>query len=143
MISFLRIIKMNGIANKFLLAGAKFMPEIHLKQRGFTYSAWGQFTKNKEKIQKFKETGETKCIYINELDKACFQHDMAYGNFKYLERRIASEKVLSDKAFNIAKTPKYDRYQSGFASRVYKFSDKRSKGDGANNEIKQNEQLAH
>ena len=58
------------------------MPEMHLKQPGFTYSACEPFTKNKERIQKFKETGDTSYIYKNELDKACFQHDMAYGGFK-------------------------------------------------------------
>ena len=68
---------MNDIVNKFLLAGDKFMSEMHLKQPGFTYSACGQFTKNKEKIQKFKETGDLRYIYRNELDKACFKHDMA------------------------------------------------------------------
>ena len=99
--------------NKFLLAGDKFMPEIHLKQPGFTYSACGPFTKNKERIQKFKETGDTKYIYRNELDKACFQHDMAYGDFKDLPKRIASDKILRDKAFDIAKNPKYDGYQRG------------------------------
>ena len=72
--------------NKVLLAGYKFMPEMHLKQPGFTYSAYGPFTKNKERIQKFKETGDTSYIYKNELDKACFQHDMAYGDFKDLAR---------------------------------------------------------
>ena len=86
-------IKMNEIVNKFLLAGDKFMPEMHLKQPGFTYSACGPFTKNKERIQKFKETGDTKYIYRNELDKACFQHGMVYGNFKDLARRTASDKV--------------------------------------------------
>ena len=95
-------IKMNEIVNKFLLAGDKFMPEMHLKQPGFTYSACGPFTKNKEQIQKFKETGDTSYIYKNELDKACFQHDMAYGDFKDLKRRTFSDKVLRDKAFNIA-----------------------------------------
>ena len=70
---------MNEIVNKFLLAGDKFMPEMHLKQPGFIYSACRSFTKNKEKIQKSKETGHTKYIYRDELDKACFQHDMAYG----------------------------------------------------------------
>ena len=69
-------IKMNEIVNKFLLAGDKFMPEMHLKQPGFTYSACGPFTKNKERIQKFKETEDTSYIYKNEVDKACFQHDM-------------------------------------------------------------------
>ena len=79
------------------------MPEMHLKQPGYTYSACGPFTENKERIQKFKETGDTSYIYKNELDKACFQHDMAYGDFKDLKRRTFSDKVLRDKAFNIAK----------------------------------------
>ena len=69
---------MNEIINKFLLGGDKFMPEMHLKQPGFTYSACGSFTKNKKIIQKFKETEDTKYIYRNEVDKACFQNDMAY-----------------------------------------------------------------
>ena len=94
---------MNEVLNKFLLARDKFIPEMHLKQLGFTYSACGTFTKNKERIQKFKETGDTNYIYKNELDKACFQHDMVYGDFKDLARKTASNKVLRDKAFNIAK----------------------------------------
>ena len=134
--------KMNEIVNKFLLAGDKFMLEIHLKQLGFTYSACGPFTKNKERIQKFKETGDTKYIYRNELDKVCFQHDMAYGDFKDLGRRPTSDKVLKDKAFNIAKNPKYDGYQRGLASIVYKFFDKKTSRSGVNDEIKQNQQLA-
>ena len=109
---------MNEIVNKFLLAGDKFMPEMHLKQPRFTYSACRPFIKNKEKIQKFKETGDTNYIYKNKLDKACFQHDMAYGNFKDLKRRTFFDKVLRDKAFNIAKKPKYDGYQKGLASMV-------------------------
>ena len=96
-------IKTNEIFNKYLLAGDKFMPEMHLKQLEFTYSACGPFTKNKEGIQKFKETGDTSYIYKNELDKPCFKHDMAYGGFKDLARRTASDKILRDKAFNIAK----------------------------------------
>ena len=78
------------------------MPEIHLRQLGFTYSACGPFTKNKERIQKFKETGDTSYIYKNKLDKACFQYDMAYGDFKNLAKRIAADKVLRNKAFKIA-----------------------------------------
>ena len=70
---------MNEIVNSFLLVGDNFMPEMHLKQAGFTYSACGLFTKNKEKIEKFMQTGNINFIYKNELDKACFQHDMAYG----------------------------------------------------------------
>ena len=100
----------------------------------------GPFNKNKEIIQKFKETGDSRYIYKNELDKACFQHDMAYGDFKDLARKTASDKFLRDKAFNIAKNPKYGRYQGGLASMVYKFFDKKSKGSGIKNEIKQNQQ---
>ena len=70
---------MNEIINKFLLAGDKFMPEMHLRQPGFTYSACDPFTKNKERVQKFMQTGNTDFIYKNGLGKACFQHYMAYG----------------------------------------------------------------
>ena len=104
---------MNDIINKFLLAGDKFMPEIHLRQPGFTYSACGPFTKNKERIKQFMQTGNTDFIYKNELDNACFQHDMAYAKAKDLVRRTQSDKVLRAKAFNIASDPKYDGYQRG------------------------------
>ena len=141
---------MNEIVNNFLLAGDKFMPEIRLKQPGFDYKACGPFTENKERIQKFKEAGETNYIDKNELDKACFQHDMAYVDLKNFARRTASDKILRDKAFNIAKNPRYDGYQRGLASMVYKFFNKKSTGSGIvnnnnnnnNNEIKQNLQLA-
>ena len=89
----MRCTKMNKIVNKLLLAGDKFMPEMHLKQPGFTYRACGSFIKNKEQIQKFKETGDTNYIYKNEFDNACFQHDMANGDFKDLKRRTFSDKV--------------------------------------------------
>ena len=85
---------MNEIVNKFSLAVDEFMPEMRWKQPGFTYSACGSFAKNKERIQKFKEIGDTKYIYRNELDKGCSQHDMAYGDFKELIRITASDKVL-------------------------------------------------
>ena len=127
---------MNEIVNKFLLAGDKFMPEMHLKQPGFTYSACGPFTKNIERIQKFKETRDTSYIYKNELDKACFQHDMAYGDFKDLKRRTFSDKVLRDK------NRKYDGYQRGLSSMISNFVDKKSKGSGVNTKVKHNEQLA-
>ena len=130
----------------FLLAGDKFMPVMHLKQPKFTYSACGPFTRNKERIQKFEETGDSRYIYRNELRKVSFQYDMAYVDFKDLGRRTASDKILRNKAFNIAKNPKYDGYQRGPASMVYSFLNKNSKGSGFNsaikNEIKQNEQLA-
>ena len=85
---------MNETVNTFLLAGDKFMPEMHLRQPGFTCSACGPFTKKKERIQKFKETGDSQYIYQNELDKGCFQHDMAYGDFADLTRRTASDNLL-------------------------------------------------
>ena len=133
---------MNDIINKLLLTGDKFMSKMHLKQPVFTYSACGPFTKNRERVQKFKETRDSTYIYRNELDKACFQYYMAYGDFKDLAKRTAGDKVLKDKAFNIAKDPKYDKYQRALASMVYKFVDKNTVSSGVNNEIKQNEQLA-
>ena len=96
------------------------MPELHLKQPGFTYSVCGQFTINKERIEKFMQTENTDFIYRNELDKACFQHDMAYGKSKNLTKITQSDKVLRDKASKIASDPKYDGYQRGLASMVYK-----------------------
>ena len=126
---------MNEIVNKVLLAGDKFMPEMHLKQPGFTYSACGPFTKNKERIEKFMQTGNTDFIYKNELDKACFQHDMAYGKTKDLAKRTQLDKVLKYKAFKIASVPRYDGYQRGLASMVYKISDKKSSGSGNNTKL--------
>ena len=117
------------------------MSEMHLRQPGFTYSTCGPFTNNKERIEKFMQSGNTDFIYKNELDKACFQHDMAYGESKDLVKRTQSDKVLRDKAFKIASDPKYDGYQRGLASMVYKFFDKKSKGSGITNEF--NYQLAN
>ena len=97
---------MNDIINKVLLAGDKFMSEMHLKQTGFTYSGCGPFTKTKERMKKFKQTGDSRHIYKNELGKACFQHYMAYGDFKDLKKRTAADKFLRDEAFNIAKDRK-------------------------------------
>ena len=92
--------------NRFLLDGGKFMPEMHLKQAGFTYSACGPFTKNKERIEKFTQTGNTDFIYKNELDRAYFQHDMSYGKSNDLTKTTQSDNVLRDKAFKIACDPK-------------------------------------
>ena len=108
---------MNDIMNKFLQAGDKFMPEMHLKQPGFTYSACDLFTKNKERVETFMQTGNTDFIYKNDLDKTYFQHDMAYGKSKTTQ----SDKILTDKAFEIASNPKYDGYQRGLALMLYKF----------------------
>ena len=99
---------MNEIVNKFLLNRDKFMPEMHLEPPNFTYSVCGPFTKNKERIQQFMQTGNTDYIYKNDLDKACFQHDMAYGKYKDLAKRAESDKL----------------------SMVYKFFNKKSAGSG-------------
>ena len=137
---------MNNIINKFLLAGDKFMPEMHLGQPQFTYSACGPFTKHKQRIQRFKQTGDTNYIYKIELDKACFAHDAAYSDSKDLTKRTVADKISRNRAFNIAKDPKYDGSQRGLASMVYKFFDKKSKGRGAkhlNTKLTpQNQQLA-
>ena len=120
---------MGQIISTLLLAGDKFMPEMHLRQPQFTYSACGPFTKHKQRIQKFKKTGDTNYIYKNELDKACFAH-----------------KILKNKAFNIAKDRKYYGYQKGLVSMAYNFFDKKSAGSGAkhvNTKLTpQNQQLA-
>ena len=120
---------MNEIVNKFLLAGDRFMPEMHLRQPGFTYSACGPFTKTSERIAKFKETGDPKYIYKNDLDKACFQHDLAYGN-KDLKTRVEADKVLRDKAFKVAQDKSKDAMQRSLAAMVYKFFDKKTSGSG-------------
>ena len=133
---------MNNVINKFLLAGDTFMPEIHLRQPQFTYSACGPFTKHEQRIQKFKKTDDTNYIYINELDKACFTHYAAYSDSKDLTKRTVSDEILKNKAFDIAKDKKYDGYQRGLASMVYKFFDKKSEGSGVKL-IHQNEQLAN
>ena len=112
---------MNKIVNKFLLGGYKFMPEVDLKQPGFTYSVCGPFTKNKERTKKFKDSGDSRYIYRNKLRKACFQYDMIYGDFKDLPKRKASDTVLLDKAFNTAKILKYDKYYRRLVSVSYTF----------------------
>ena len=111
------------------------MPKMHLRQPQFVYSGCGPFTKNKERIQKLKETGDTSYIYKNE-------HDMAYGDFKDLRRRTYSVESLRDKAFNIVKNPNFDGFQRGLASMVYKVFDKKSTGSGVNISLVFNEQLA-
>ena len=117
---------MNNVINKFLFAGDKFMAEMHLRQPQFVYSACGPFTRHKEVIKEFKRTGDTRYIYRDELDRACFQRDSAYADHKDLINRTKSDKVLRDKAYNIASNPEYDSYQRGLASMVYKFFDKKS-----------------
>ena len=121
---------MNNIINKFLLAGDKFMPEMHLRQPQFVYSACGPFTRHKERAKEFKRTGDTRYIYRNELDKACFQHDSAHADHKDLINTTKSDKFLRDKAYDIVSNPEYDSYQRGLASMVFKFFDEKSMGSG-------------
>ena len=110
---------MYAIVNKFLSAGDNVMSKQHLRQPGFEYSACSPFTKNKERIIKLKET-DSRYIYQNELNKACFQCDMVDIDFKDLHRTVA-DKVLCDREFNIAKNPNSDGYQCGLASLLFKF----------------------
>ena len=117
---------MNNVINKFSLAGDTFMPEMNLRQPQFVYSPCGPFTRHKERTKKFKQPGDTRYIYRNELDKACFQHDSAYADHKDLINRTEADKVLRDKAYDIASNPEYDGYQRGLASVVYKFFDSSS-----------------
>ena len=111
---------MNKIVNKLLLAGENFISEMHLRQLRFTYRACRPFTKNKQIIQNFKNRGNSKFIYQNELDEACFQHDLTQGDFKNLPGTTATDKVLRDKAFNIAKNFRYDGCQRDLGSMIYR-----------------------
>ena len=114
--------KDNSIINKFLSAGDKFMPELHLANPIVKeYSACRPFTKHTQIIQDFLNTGKLSYIYKNDLDKACFQRNMAYNKFKDLEKRTQSDIVLKNKALKIAINPKYNGYERGLASIAYKF----------------------
>ena len=115
------LINVNNIINKFLLAGDKFMPEMHLRQPQFVYSACGPFTRHKGRIKEFKRTGDTRLLYRNKLDKACFKHDAAYTKYKDVENRLISDQKFKNTAYDIASNPKYDGYQRGLTSMVYKF----------------------
>ena len=117
------LINMNNLINKFLLAGNRFMPEMHLRQPQFVYSVCCPFTRHKERIKEFKRTGDTRLFYRNELDKACFKHDAAYAKYKDVENRLISDQKLKNSAYDIASNPKYDGYQRGLASMIYKFFD--------------------
>ena len=118
---------MNKIINKFLLTVYELMPELHFKQPGLTYSACRQFTKLRKRNQKFRETGNLKHFYRKELDKACFARDTAYSDSEDLAKRTISDKILLDKAFEIARNCGYDRYQRALASMVYKFFDRKNR----------------
>ena len=137
--------KANSIINKFLLAGDKFMPELHLvdpivKQ----YSTCGPSAKHTQRIQDFLNTGKLSYVYKNDLDKACFQYDVTYN--KGLAKRTQSDIVLENKALKIASNPKYNGYERGLASVVYKIFDKKPTGAGLKEnqgDFLQNSQLAN
>ena len=97
------------------------MPELHLKQSGFAYSTCGPFTKHRERIKKFRETGNLKHLYRSELDKACFAHDAAYSDTKDLTKVTISDKILKDRAYEIDKNCEYDGCHRVLASMVYRF----------------------
>ena len=116
------------------------MSELHLVDPIVkTYSAYGPFTKHTQRIQDFLNTGKLSYIYTNDLDKACFQHDMAYNKFKDSEKRTQSDIVFKNRALKLASNPKYNGYERGLASMVYKIFDKKSKGSEIKNEIKENQ----
>ena len=117
---------MNKIIHKFLSTGDKFMPESHLEQPGFTYSACWPFTKHREKIQKFRQTCNLKRLHKNEIDKDCFAHDAAYSD---LAKKTNSENSLKDTAYEIVRNCQYDGYQRSLESMVYNFFDTK-KGSG-------------
>ena len=123
--------KTNNIINQLLLTADRFMPEAHLKDlKVGTYSACSPFTQHNSRINKFIRTGDTNYIYKNELDKACFAHDAAYSGFKDIKNRTTADKIVRDKAYEIAKDPKYYGSQRGLASMVYKSFDKKTAGSG-------------
>ena len=121
---------MNKIVNNFLLTGDMFMSRLHLRQPRFTYSAYGPFTKHRDRIRKFREIGSLKYLYRNELDKACFVRDAAYSDSKDLAKRNILDNILKDKAHWISINPKYDGYHRGLVSMVYKcFGEKGRSGE--------------
>ena len=114
----------------------KFTPKLHLKNPGFTCSACGPFAKHRERIQKFRETGNLKHWYRNELDKDCFAHVIAYSDSKNLTKRTISVKNLKERVYEIARNRKYDEYQRTLVNMVYRLFDKET-GSG----MSLNEQL--
>ena len=109
---------MNKTITKFLLAGEKFMSELHLRQPGFTNCICGPFTKHNEKIQTFNEVGNLKYFYWNQFDKACFACDTVYSDSKYLAERTISDKALKDRVYELSKNLEYDGYQGVLISMV-------------------------
>ena len=133
---------MNKIINKLLLTGDKFMSQLLLKQPEFTYSACGPFPKHRERIQKFNETGNLKHLYRNKLDKACFTHD---ADSKDLVKSTISDKILKNRAYEIARNRWCDGYQRALTSMVCQVFDRKTgSGEIATSKVgvSVNEQLA-
>ena len=116
-----------------MLVGDNFLPELHLRQPGFTYDACGPFTKHRERIQKFRETGDLRHIYKDEFDETCFAHDAA--DSKCLAKRAISDKILTDRAYEIAINPQYSGYQRELASMMYVFFDKKTQLGASVNDL--------
>ena len=139
--------KANSKINKFLLAGDKCMPELHLADPIVKkYIACGPFTKHTQRIQDFLNTGKLSYLYKNDLDKVCFQHDMAYKKFKDLEKITQPDVILKNKELKIVSNPKCNNYERRLASMFYKFFDKKLKGSGLKENqgsFLQNSQLAN
>ena len=134
---------MNDIINTFLLVGDKLMPEMHLRQPIFVYSACGPFTRHKERIKEFKRTVNTRYVYRNELDKACFKHDVTYAKYTDVENRLIAGDKSQNSGYDIAINREYDGYQRGLASMVYKlFNSKVATKTASAKGIKSNKILA-
>ena len=116
---------MNKIVNQFLSSGNNFIPKLHFKQTGFTYIVCTQFTKHRERVQKFRKIGNLKHWYRNNLHKAGFTHNAAYSDRKGLAKKTVSDKILKDRTYEIARNLKYDKNQRALASIVYRFCDKK------------------
>ena len=128
---------MKELINKCSLSGDKYIPELHLKHPGFTYSACGPFTKHRKRIQKVKDTSNLKHLYRNKLNKTQFAHDTTYSVSKVLAKRTISDKILKDGTYEIAIICKYDGYQRSLASIINRFLIKKT-----GLEVSVNEQLA-
>ena len=115
---------MNKIINNFLQTGGKFTPELHLKQPAFTQSDYLLFTIHLKRIKKFGETDNLKHLYRNKLDKACFTQNATYSHNNDLVKRTLSDKILKDRAYEIARNFGYHGSERALASVVYKIFDK-------------------
>ena len=120
---------MNKIVDRFLLTGDKFMPELHLKQPGFTYSTCGPITKHCERIQKFRETDNLRHLHGNKVDKTCFAYNAPHSDSTDLAKRTISDKILRDRPYAIARNCNYGGHQRALASMVCEIFDKKNRNN--------------